>query len=44
MFSKKYTDLYKYSGEYYLAAEVKNYEEIKKVPDSCEIVIVNNTL
>ena len=44
IFSKKYTDLYKYSGEYYLAAEVKNYEEIKKVSDACEIVIVNNTL
>ena len=44
IFSKNYTELYKYSGEYYLAAEVRNYSEIKKVPDACGIVIVNNTL
>ncbi len=37
-------DFYKYSGEYFLAAEVKNYEEAKKVPDVCKIVIVNNML
>ena len=44
IFSKNYTELYKYSGEYYLAAEVRSYSEIKKVPDACGIVIVNNTL
>ena len=44
VFSKAYMELYKYSGEYYLAAEVKKYEEIKKVPYACDIVIVNNTL
>lgn len=37
-------DIYRYSGEYFLGAEVKNYSEIEKVPDACTIVIVNNTL
>lgn len=37
-------DVYRYSGEYFLAAEVKEYDEIGYIPDVCSIVIVNNTL
>ena len=37
-------DTYKYSGEFFLAAEVRDYDEATFVPESIRIVIVNNTL
>ncbi len=40
----EYLDLYKFSGEFFLAAEVRNYDEVDKVPDVFKIVIVNNRL